>query len=131
MVNLGPLKRSQPLFRVDHLDKESLVEALEAAEPGCKCDVPENKYVLDIECGNIEVLHATCGKPPWWMLDDFIESVSLGPLVVEASITGTEPDYYGEIDGPQIDLNLIKEVSSGSDDVSNTSQRDGGLSPSR
>ena len=32
----------------------------------CGCEKPDENYLLNIDCGTVELKHATCGKPPRW-----------------------------------------------------------------
>lgn len=108
MVDVGPLTFREVTVAddADRLTEEEYQK--QRAEERCGCAEPDNAYNLSIECGDIQIVHMTCGKPPWWMLDEFNECVGMDDITMTATVTGTEKDYNDEIDGPQIDLQLIK-----------------------
>lgn len=90
---------------------EALAYEMEQAQIRATCQCSERKaddYTLEIEEGSAVVLHAACGKQPWFMFNDFELCVSMSPQkIVVAEHTGCSGHecYSGSCDcGAEIHL---------------------------
>lgn len=65
----------------------------------CRCASPaKDQYTLEIVEGSIEIRHTPCGKRPWFMFDDWTESVSMSPQRVHVDVNTkcSGPECYSE-----------------------------------
>lgn len=81
------------------------------AERRDTCDCAARKadeFTLAIDSGSIEIRHTACGKVPWFMRDDWNESVSMNPQkIIVSEVSGCSTPYpcggFCEC-GPEINL---------------------------
>jgi len=49
---------------------------------GCQCPPGDNQYLLEIDEGQVVLVHAACGKQPSYAWGDWHDLVSMGPIPV-------------------------------------------------
>ncbi|MEW1547512.1 hypothetical protein [Streptomyces tsukubensis] len=89
----------------------------EDEEPrACNCERPEG-FTLAVETGGISVVHTACGKQPWFMFNDWTESIEMAPTPVNVDVVtacGPSDHYFewGVCDcGPEITLTLPPDAT--------------------
>ena len=67
---------------------------------GCQCPTPDNQYLMEVDCGSVNFVHAACGKQPGDWAD---ESFHMPPVPVtlhwhvSRDYWTNEVDAYGDI----------------------------------
>lgn len=100
---------------------ERLARSVE--ESKCRCvNARPDEYSLEIDLGSIQVAHTVCGKQPWFMFDDWNESVCMMPVPVRVdqvtgchSGCGGNPNKMGCDCGPEVTLIPKGKTAHGND----------------
>lgn len=79
----------------------------------CGCQDPDDQYLFNIDCGEVELRHAACGKPPRWMdwQDISFSDTVLATVTIEHCCDCNPYVQLGHDCGSEINITFPKEQS--------------------